>query len=92
MRRSEIKGGQRQSGLHQTLVMVLNQCTGGRMEVVPSNRDLRQVANTLRRIVELTEHLPEDSPPDAALRDRLELAADVLEGTAKKSPDRLRRT
>jgi len=84
MRRSEIKYGQRQSGLHQTLVMVLNQCTGGRMEVVPSNRDLRQVANTLCRIVELTEHLPEDSPPDATLRDRPELAAAVLEAEDRR--------
>jgi len=53
------------------------------MEVMPSNRDLRQVADTLRRIVELTEHLPDDSSPDAALRDRLELAADVLEGAGR---------
>jgi hypothetical protein len=54
------------------------------MELMPSNRDLRQAADSLRQIVELTEHLPEDSPPDRALRDHLELAADVLEGAAKK--------
>jgi hypothetical protein len=51
---------------------------------MPSNRNLRQAADTLHRIVELTEQLPDDSPPDRALRDRLELAADVLEGAAKK--------
>lgn len=51
---------------------------------MPTARDLRQAADTLRRIVELTEDLPDDSPPDAALRDRLELAADVLEGAAQK--------
>ena len=50
---------------------------------MPTARDLRQTANTLRRIVELTVGLPDDSPPDRALSDRLELAADVLEGAAK---------
>jgi len=52
---------------------------------VPSKPELREVARQLRLISKLTEHLPEDSPPDAALRDRLELAADVLESTAQKS-------
>jgi hypothetical protein len=51
---------------------------------VPSKRELHEVAHQLRLISELTEHLPDDSPPDAALRDRLELAADVLEGAARK--------
>ena len=51
---------------------------------MPSKRELREVARQLRLISELTEPLPEDSPPDGALRDRLELAADVLEAAAKK--------
>lgn len=52
---------------------------------VPGARDLRRAADSLRQIVALTERLPDESPPDAALRDRLELAADVLEGAAKVS-------
>ena len=55
-----------------------------RMGNVPSAHQLRAVSRQLRLISELTEHLPDDSPPDAALRDRLELAADVLEGAAQK--------
>jgi hypothetical protein len=51
---------------------------------VPTASQLRGAARQLRLISELTEHLPEDSPSDAALRDRLELAAEVLEGAAKK--------
>lgn len=50
---------------------------------MPSNRDLRQAAESMRRIVELTEHLPGDSPPDASLRDRLELAAEVLDSASR---------
>ena len=52
------------------------------MGVVPSRQQLREVARQLRLISKLTEHLPDDSPPDAALRDRLELAARVLEGAS----------
>ncbi len=55
------------------------------MASVPSKRELREVARQLRLISELTEHLPDDSPPDASLRDRLELTAYVLEGAAKAS-------
>ena len=60
-------------------------CSDGRWNngVVPSKYQLRDVARQLRNISELTEHLPEDSPPDAALRDRLDLAADILGGAAK---------
>lgn len=50
---------------------------------MPSKHQLREVARQLRLISELTEDLPDDSPPDSALRDRLELAAAVLEGVAK---------
>ena len=49
---------------------------------VASANDLRRTARSLRKVVELTEGLPEDSPADARLRDRLELAADVLEAAA----------
>lgn len=48
---------------------------------MPSQTQLREVARQLRLISELTEHLPDDSPPDAALRDRLELAARVLDAS-----------
>ncbi len=54
---------------------------------MPSAKQLREAARKLRLVSELTERLPDDSPPDAALRDRLELAADVLEA-ASKSPYR----
>jgi hypothetical protein len=54
---------------------------GDRMALVPSVRDLRQAANALRRIVELTEGLPDQTSKDLALQDRLELAAIVLEAS-----------
>lgn len=51
---------------------------------VPSTRDLRRAADNVLRIVALTEHMPDDSPHDAALRDRLELAAaDLVRGLQK---------
>ena len=37
---------------------------------MPSKRELREVARQLRLISQLTEDLRDDSPPDAALRDR----------------------
>jgi hypothetical protein len=46
---------------------------------MPRPGELLEVVRMLRRIVRLTEDLPEDSPSDEALRGRLELAADVLE-------------
>jgi hypothetical protein len=54
------------------------------MGSVPTASQLRQVARQLRLISELTEELADDSPPDAALRDRLGLAADVLEAAGQK--------
>ena len=39
----------------------------------------RAAARTLRQIVELTDALPEDGPAEAALRDRIALAAATLE-------------
>lgn len=48
---------------------------------VPSGKDMRRSAETLRKIAEATKGL-EDSPTDARLRDRLELAADVLDAGA----------
>jgi hypothetical protein len=55
---------------------------GGRMVHMPNDRDLRHAAVALRRIVELTSGLPEDSQADAAFRERLELVAEVLEAAA----------
>jgi hypothetical protein len=50
---------------------------------MPSVRDLRQTANGLERIVELTKGLPDESPKDLILQDRLELAAAVLDASAE---------
>lgn len=56
---------------------------------VPSGRDLREAARVLRKVVEVTSDLPDaDSPNDARLRDRLELAADTLDAAAESDPDR----
>jgi hypothetical protein len=52
---------------------------------VPTARQLEDVARQLRLISRLTEELPDDSPADGVLRDRLDLAADVLDGAAKKA-------
>lgn len=49
---------------------------------MPSVRELRETADSLRRITELTAGLPEDSQADAAFRERLELAAEVLSAAA----------
>jgi len=54
---------------------------------VPSARDLREAARVLRKVVERTTGLPDDSPRDAQLRDRLELAADTLDAAARTDPD-----
>ena len=48
---------------------------------MPRVRDLRQAANSLRRIVELTKGLPEETPKDLVLQDGLELAARVLDAS-----------
>ena len=45
-------------------------------------RDFRKAAESLRKIAGETAGLPDDSLTDAQLRDRLELAADVLDATA----------
>jgi hypothetical protein len=50
---------------------------------VPSKADLRHVAKSLRAVAFVAAALPDDSPTDAMLRDRLELAADVLERPRK---------
>jgi hypothetical protein len=50
---------------------------------VPSPKDMRQAAESLRKLADRTTGLPEDSPADAQLRDRLELAADVLDAGAE---------
>ena len=48
---------------------------------MPSAQDLRQAANALRRIVELSRGLPGEEPKDQVLQDRLELAARVLDAS-----------
>jgi hypothetical protein len=50
-------------------------------EVVRSRNatNTSKATGSLRKIADLTTGLPEDSPVDAQLRDRLELAADVLD-------------
>jgi phage-related baseplate assembly protein len=45
---------------------------------VTTDRELRETAASLRRITELTAGLDQDSQADAAFRERLELAAEVL--------------
>ena len=52
------------------------------MTNVPKAEDLRRTSDTLHRIVELTSNLSEDSQADAAFRERLELAAEVLNAAA----------
>jgi hypothetical protein len=52
-------------------------------EEVGRSRRQTEAAESLRKVAELTTGLPEESPADARLRDRLELAADVLDTTAK---------
>jgi hypothetical protein len=49
----------------------------------PTRADVEQAVESLRTIAELTTGLPDDSPSDAQLRDRLDLAADVLEATVR---------
>jgi len=41
--------------------------------------EMEKAAESLRKVAALTSGLAEDSPTDAQLRDRLELAADVLD-------------
>ena len=47
--------------------------------------DLTEAAASLRKITDLTAALPDDSPTDAQLRDRLDLAADVLDAASETS-------
>lgn len=55
------------------------------MVSVPLKDDLRRAARSIRRIVENTAGLPGDSPRDAQLRERLDLAAHVLDAAADES-------
>ncbi len=50
---------------------------------VPSPDELRRAAETLREVVAATAGLPEDSPDDKQLRERLTLAAVVLDAAAE---------
>ena len=45
--------------------------------------DTSKAAESLRKVAALTSNLPDDSPSDAKLRDRLELAAEVLDAAAE---------
>ena len=54
---------------------------------VPSTKEMRHAAISLRKIAEATTGLPDDSPTDARMRDRLELAADVLDAGAGADPE-----
>ena len=53
-----------------------------------TSADLHTAAEQLRKISAMTEGLPGDSPNDARLRDRLELAADVLDTTGEPDLER----
>ena len=55
----------------------------GKIATVPKAEDLRQASDALNRIIELTTGLSEDSQADAAFRERLELAAEVLKSAAR---------
>jgi hypothetical protein len=57
---------------------------GERIDCVPTHRELKEAAASLRRIMELTAELNQDSQADAAFRERLELAAEVLEVAATR--------
>lgn len=54
-------------------------------KTVPTRAEMRSAARTVRKIVERTANLPDDTPADERLRDRLELAAAVLERAGEKS-------
>ena len=54
----------------------------GKIATVPKAEDLRRASESLHRIIGLTSGLPEDCQADAAFRERLELAAEVLESAA----------
>jgi hypothetical protein len=49
-----------------------------RITLMTKRRDLQRTADSIHRIVELTSDLPGDSQADAAFRERLELAVEVL--------------
>lgn len=50
---------------------------------MPKAEDLRHTSDTLRRIIELTSGLVQDSQADAAFRERLELAANLRLATRR---------
>ncbi len=52
------------------------------MAATVKKTDMAAAADSLRLVVEKTKGLPEDTSKDAALRERLELAADVLDASA----------
>jgi CubicO group peptidase (beta-lactamase class C family) len=55
----------------------------GGMAKSPKPSDISKAAESLRQVAAHTSGLPEDSATDAQLRDRLELAADVLDAVAE---------
>jgi hypothetical protein len=46
-------------------------------------RNMARAAESLRLIAAVTTDLPDDSPTNVQLRDRLEFAADVLNATSE---------
>lgn len=54
---------------------------------VPSARDFRRAAESLRRIAAETAGLPEEEGEDRTLQTRLELAADILDAAAEQPED-----
>lgn len=54
--------------------------TWARLVAVPSKSDLHGAATAHRKPVGAAAGLEDDSPKDATLRDRLEAAADTLDG------------
>ena len=50
---------------------------------VPLMAELRRAAASVRKIATETESLPDDTPSDVLLRERLELAAEVLDATVQ---------
>jgi len=52
---------------------------------VSSQEDLRRAADAIRKVVAQSEGLSENSRADAGLRERLELAADVLDDAGRRT-------
>ena len=60
----------------------------------PKSENMHKAAESLRKFAAHTTGLPDDSPTDARLRDRMEFGADVLDavGGAEENDDKDRRS